>query len=77
MAILRRGGRGTLAGTGRSAALFGEVSSLSLEELGTEVALATGGAALACLAVLELEVGGKGDLMVSGPTEGLSATGLG
>lgn len=74
MVVLRRG-RSFAGGVG-GVALLGEVGGLGLEELRAEVALGAGGAALACFAVLELEVGGEGDLVVGGATEGLAAAGL-
>lgn len=46
------------------------------KELGAEVALGAGGAALAFFAVLELEVRGEGDLVVGRAAEGLLAAGL-
>lgn len=53
------------------------MGGLGGEELLAEVALGAGRAALACLAVLELEVRGEGDLVVAGAAEGFFAAGLG
>lgn len=52
------------------------MSLLGGKELGAEVALRSGGAALAFLAVLELEVRGEGDLVVGRAAERLLAAGL-
>lgn len=76
MVVIAGGRGGALAGGGSGAGLLAEVGGFGLEELGAEITLGAGGAALACLAVLELEVGGEGDLVVAGATEGFAAAGL-
>ena len=76
MVVLRGGRGGSLTGGGGGAAFLAEVGGLGLQELSAEITLGSSRAALACLAVLELEVGGEGDLVVGGATEGFAAAGL-